>query len=111
MNKLINDFKMEADWLRNNSPTRESLTSFILRLKNSIKELKKKEINKDILDQLNWIESFRPFDELTWIERLFQHLIIFRYRTDYYEDWKGKGKYQYDLIIKLDALLYRLERV
>lgn len=113
MKELIEGLRIEAERLRNSNPTRESLATFILRLKNLISEVKHKEINKDIMDLLYSIESFRSFDELPWMNKVFQHLMIFRSGPSYYYNWKGKGKYQYDfdaLIIKLDALLYRLAR-
>jgi hypothetical protein len=112
LKEVVKKLRTEADRLKNTSPTKESLISFLVILRKSMKELKKNEINKDVYDQLDSIESFRPFDDLIWINRFFQHWAIQRYRSDYYGNWKGKGKYEYDfdaLILKLDALIYRMD--
>jgi hypothetical protein len=113
LKEIIKKLRTEADRLKNNSPTKESLSSFLVMLKGAMKELKQNEINQDVFDQLESIESFRTFDDLNWITKFFQHWAIQRYRPDYYDNWNDKGKYEYDfdaLILKLDGLLYRMER-
>jgi hypothetical protein len=113
MNDLIKNFSSEAARLQNSNPTRQSLNDFIFRLKALIGQINQQESRNDIRAQLYSIESFKSFDELTWLNKVLQLFNILRYRSDYFNNWNGQGKFQYDfdtLIIKLDALLFSLER-
>jgi hypothetical protein len=112
MNELIRRLRIEGDHRKNTSPNKESLMIFISSVKNSIRESEELKINEDTHDLLTSIEQFKPFDELSWIGKTLHRLMISRYRSDEYSNWNERGKYQYDfdaLILKLDALLFRLE--
>jgi hypothetical protein len=112
MKHLIISLRREGEHLKNTSPNEEALTRFISRVKNSIRESAEFKKQDGMHDLLNAIEQFKPFDELSWIGKTLHRLMIWRYRSGQYGNWKEKGKYQYDfdaLIFKLDALFFRLE--
>lgn len=113
MRQILEGLKTEAEDIKSSKVPEESLNSFISKLRRAIKDIRSTEADQAIHDKLIALEEFKTFDKLPWITKLFHHMIIFKARPDYYDDWKGKGKHLYDLdtiITKLDALLFRLDK-
>jgi hypothetical protein len=113
MKEIIEKLRIEAENIRSSSPNKGSFQSFILKLKNSVNQLRATQSDNTVHDYLTSLDNFRTFDQLSWISRLLHHMVIFKARPNYYDNWNEKGRYLYDLdtiITKLDALLFRLNK-
>lgn len=99
--------------VRGHDTIKEEFTSFIEQLKRATNNLLQTQtVDLEVLRLLKAVEKFRAFDELSWRDKAWQKLALFKFQPNYFNEWKQKGKYLSDLDkieIKLRAIRFKLD--
>ena len=106
--KLLN----QISEIKNEQITANVFNSFISHVKTEAVALTELTNNREILYQLAELSNFKPYDDLTWINRFLVRVFVFKFHVNWVGSWKKVGKYWNDLHnieLKLRGVQYKLQ--